>query len=146
MKGLIDAAVINFKGNAEQKFSNKYEVVASAEPIKEALVALKSAGVHLEITDLVIPVVGDSPEACNELTRWIKEILEGAHRTLSIFQPDYKMLDSVETPYQTLKAHYDIAKKNGLDYVYIGNVPGNPYESTYCPGCGSVAMGEKGST
>ncbi len=44
MKGLIDAAVINFKGNAEQKFSNKYEVVASAEPIKEALVALKSAG------------------------------------------------------------------------------------------------------
>ena len=30
MKGLIDAAVINFKGNGEQKFSNKYEVVASS--------------------------------------------------------------------------------------------------------------------
>jgi len=145
MKGLIDAAVINFKGNAEQKFSNKYEVVASADQIKEALLSLKKAGVHLEITDLVIPAVGDSLKACDELTRWIKDNL-GRNTPVHFtrFQPDYKMLDSVETPYPMLKAHYDVAKKNGLDYVYIGNVPGNPYESTYCPGCGSAVIERTG--
>jgi len=35
MKGLVDAAVINYKGNGEQKFASKYEAVASNEPIKE---------------------------------------------------------------------------------------------------------------
>ena len=40
------------------------------------------------------------------------------------FHPDYKVLDCPETPYETLIAHRDIAKKNGLGYVYIGNVPG----------------------
>ena len=145
MKGAIDAAVINFKGNAEQKFSNKYETVVSAEPVKEALLALKKAGIHLEITDLVIPGVGDSLSACNELTMWIRDNLgSGTPVHFTRFHPDYKMLDSVETPYQTLKAHYDTAKKNGLDYVYIGNVPGSPYESTYCSGCGAVAIGRTG--
>ena len=145
MKGVIDAAVINFKGNAEQKFSNKYETVVSAEPIKEALLALKKAGVHLEITDLVIPGVGDSLSACNELTAWIRDNLgSGTPVHFTRFHPDYKMLDFAETPYATLKAHYDMARENGLDYVYIGNAPGNPYESTYCPGCGAVAIGRVG--
>lgn len=141
MKGLIDAAVVDFKGNGEQKFVSKYCAIPSTDPIKETLLEMKKAGIHIEITDLVIPTVGDSLDACNDLTKWIRDNL-GKDTPLQFtrFHPDYKLLDYPETPYETLKKHYDIAKRNGLNYVYIGNMPGNPYESTYCPKCGELVI------
>lgn len=136
IKGNIDAVVVNLKGNGERKFSNKYEAVISNEPVKESLIMLKNAGIHVEITDLIVPAVGDSLNACDELTKWIATHL-GVDTPLQFtrFHPDYKMLDSAITPYSKLEEHYRIAKRNGLNYVYIGNVPGNPHESTYCPSC-----------
>ncbi len=144
MKGLIDAVVVDFKGNGDEKFANKYEVVTSNAPIKDALIWLKSAGIHIELTDLIVPRVGDSLEECDRLTKWVHDAL-GADTPLHFtqFHPDYKMLDYPVTEYKTLEAHYEIAKKNGLNYVYIGNTL-NEHESTYCPVCGSLAIGRRG--
>ncbi len=145
MKGVIDAAVVNIKGNAEEKFANKYEIVMSSEPIRESLVRLKNAGIHVELTDLIIPNVGDSLGACDELTRFVfKELGADTPTHFTRFHPDYKMLDSVSTPYSVLESHYNIAKKNGLNYVYIGNIPGSRYENTYCPVCNAVVIGRNG--
>jgi len=145
MKGLIDGAVVDFKGNGNEKFANKYMAVAKVEPIKEALIHMKQAGIHIEITDLVVPEVGDSIEDCDSLTKWIRDNL-GADTPLQFitFFPDYKMQDLPVTPYDTLLKHYQCARKNGLNYVYIGNAPGNPYESTYCPRCGAKVIGREG--
>ena len=145
MTGLIDAVVVDFKGSGEQKFTNKYEVVVSNDPIKEAMLEIKEAKIHLELTDLIIPKVGESLEACDSLTRWIAENL-GPETPIQFtaFHPDYKMLDYPITPYSTLKKHYDVARGNGLRYVYIGNSPGNPYEDTYCPHCGALAIDREG--
>ncbi len=141
MKGLVDATVVDFKGSGEQKFSNRYETVQSSEPIKEALLALKAARIHVELTDLIVPRAGESLEACDSLTRWVSEAM-GPDTPLQFtaFHPDYKMLDYPRTRYAELKAHYDVARRNGLRYVYIGNVPGNRYENTYCPGCGVAVI------
>ncbi|MGC8586013.1 MAG: AmmeMemoRadiSam system radical SAM enzyme [Candidatus Micrarchaeia archaeon] len=141
MKGLIDAVVVDFKGNGEEKFLNKYSNVPSVEPVKRALLAMKKANMHIEITDLVVPKVGDSLEACDSLTKWIYENL-GADTPIQFtrFYPDYKMLDLPPTDFETLKEHYKIAKRNGLNYVYIGNVPGSEYENTYCPKCGELLI------
>lgn len=145
MKGKIDAAVVNFKGNGDTKFSNKYEAVLSNEPVKEAILEMRRVGIHVEMTDLIIPKVGESLEACDSLTKWVADEA-GADLPIQFtaFHPDYKMMDHPHTGYGILKEHYEIAKKNGLDYVYIGNSPGNPYESTYCPGCNAVAIGRYG--
>ncbi|MGC8676096.1 MAG: AmmeMemoRadiSam system radical SAM enzyme [Candidatus Micrarchaeia archaeon] len=145
MKGLVDAVVVDFKGNGSEKFANKYMAVASVEPIKQALVYMKQAGMHIEITDLVVPEVGDSIDDCDRLTRWIREAL-GADTPVQFlaFFPDYKMLDLPHTSYQTLLKHYETAKKNGLNYVYIGNAPGSEYQNTYCPSCGAKAIGREG--
>jgi pyruvate formate lyase activating enzyme len=141
MEGLIDAAVVNLKGNGDQKFSNKYEAVISNEPVMESLINMRDAGIHIEMTDLIIPDVGDSLEACDRLTKWISSSLgNDTPIQFTRFHPDYKMMGSKETPYSTLEAHHNIAKKNGLQYAYIGNVPGNPYESTYCPSCGHCVV------
>ncbi|HYB75931.1 MAG TPA: AmmeMemoRadiSam system radical SAM enzyme, partial [Nitrososphaerales archaeon] len=56
------------------------------------------------------------------------------------FHPDYKMTDLPNTPVETLERHYEVGKKAGLRYVYLGNLPGHPAESTYCPGCGRVLI------
>jgi pyruvate formate lyase activating enzyme len=145
MKGLVDAVVVDFKGNGDKNFVNKYSAVISSEPVKGALIEMKKAGIHIEITDLVIPDVGDSPDACDELTGWIrKELGPDTPVQFTRFYPAYKMMNYPETPYDTLKNHYDIAKRNGLNYVYIGNMPGNPYESTYCPKCGELVIGRYG--
>jgi len=145
MRGNIDAAVVNLKGNGEQKFSNKYEAVVSNEQVRNALIMLKKAKIHLEMTDLIVPSVGDSLEACDELTRWVaKELGTDTPIHFTRFHPDYKMMDSMETPYSTLEKHYKIAKENGLEYVYVGNVPGNKYDSTYCPECGGCAVKRQG--
>lgn len=145
MKGLIDAVVVNLKGNGDLKFSNKYEAVVSNDPVKEALIKMKKAGIHIEITDLIIPDVGDSLDACDELTKWISSNL-GKNTPVQFirFHPDYRMIESHSTPYETLEEHYRIAKDNGLRYVYIGNVPGNRYESTYCHACGSTIIKRHG--
>ncbi len=145
IKGKIDAVVVDFKGNGEQKFMNKYEVVPREEPIKETLINLKKAGIHVEITDLVVPKVGDSLEAADSLTKWIADNL-GKETPIQFtrFYPDYKMYNYPYTSVESLEEHYKIAKKNGLKFVYIGNVPGNKHESTYCPDCGEEVIKRNG--
>jgi pyruvate formate lyase activating enzyme len=39
-----------------------------------------------------------------------------------------------------LEKHYEIAKSEGLEYVYLGNVPGHPWEHTYCAGCNEIVV------
>ncbi len=44
------------------------------------------------------------------------------------------------TPVKTLENHYKVAKEVGLNYAYIGNVPGHPLENTYCPECNNIVV------
>jgi pyruvate formate lyase activating enzyme len=142
MKSIIDAAVVGFKGNGEQKFANKCEAVPSNEPIKETILEMKRAGMHIEIADLVVSKVGESLSACDRLTKWLYDNL-GADVPIQFigFRSDYKMLDYPSVPFETLKKHYDVAKRNGLNYVYIGN---SPYENTHCPNCNSIVIRRDG--
>jgi len=33
---------------------------------------------------------------------------------------------------------------SGLNYVYVGNIPGHPGENTYCPKCGKAVIERDG--
>jgi pyruvate formate lyase activating enzyme len=50
------------------------------------------------------------------------------------------MMNLPQTPVKTLEEHCKVAREEGLRYVYIGNVPGHPWEHTYCPECHNVAI------
>jgi pyruvate formate lyase activating enzyme len=86
--------------------------------------------------NLVIPTLNDDPKMIDEMCQWIKENL-GAETPIHFtrFLPNYKLMHLYPTAISTLDSAYDIAKKNGLRYVYVGNVPGHIYNSTYCPFC-----------
>ena len=141
LRNFLDAITVDFKGNGEKKFMQKYIIVPGPEPIFEALLELKKTNIHIEITDLVIPEIGDDLEAARKLVRWIYDNL-GPDTPIHFlrFHPDYKLMHLPYTPIETLEKHYEIAKQEGMKYVYIGNVPGHPYENTYCPGCGKVVI------
>jgi pyruvate formate lyase activating enzyme len=106
---------------------------------------IKQQGVWLEITNLLIPGFNDQPEKIKEMCVWIKDNL-GADVPLhfSRFMPAFKLENLPPTPVEKLKEAYDIAKAVGLNYVYIGNLPGCPEESTYCPACGKLIVQRQG--
>ena len=56
----------------------------------------------------------------------------------------FKLQNLPPTPLTKLEEAYGIAKEVGLNYVYIGNVPGSQGENTYCPQCKKVVVGRIG--
>ena len=54
------------------------------------------------------------------------------------------MTDRPRTPVETLEKAHSIATKEGVQYVYVGNVPGHRLENTYCPACGELLIGRFG--
>ena len=71
------------------------------------------------------------------MTQWIMEHLgPDVPLHFTAFHPDWKMQEHPRTPLATLTRSREIARKNGLHYVYTGNVTDPAGSSTYCPGCG----------
>ncbi len=95
-----------------------------------------------EITTLLIPGENDSSAEIEAMSRWIADKL-GPEVPLhfSAFHPDYKMLEHRATPATILLRARDIALKNGLRYVYVGNVHHEAGDSTYCHSCGERVIG-----
>ena len=143
----LDAVSVDFKGSGEPGFMRKYITAKGPEPILSTMRGLKDRGVHVEVTDLIVPEVGDSPEATRQLARYVVEELGPATPFhLLRWHPDYKMMDLPETPIATLERLHRVLKEEGLEYAYLGNVWGHPLEHTYCPACGAVAVRRYGFT
>jgi pyruvate formate lyase activating enzyme len=143
----LDAVSVDFKGSGEAGFLRKYISAKGPEPIWETAAGLQRHGVHVEVTDLIVPEVGESVEATRTLARYVRDSLGPATPFhLLRFHPDYRMMEFPETPIPTLEKLHAVAKAEGLDYVYLGNVWGHPLEHTYCPGCGAVAVRRYGFT
>jgi pyruvate formate lyase activating enzyme len=115
-------------------------------PVLESIEYLKhETDVWFEITNLLIPGENDSEAEIDEMTQWIMEQL-GPNVPLhfTAFHPDWKMTSHQNTPLQTLTRSRDIALKNGLRYVYTGNVRDFKGSSTYCHACGEILIGRDG--
>ena len=142
MQKFLDCVTVDFKGSGETGFVRKYINIPNADPIFQTLLDMRDTKtIHIEITDLIVPQVGDSLEAARKLARFVHDEL-GPDVPIHFlrFHPDYKMMEFPWTPVATLEKHCAVAKGEGLRYVYVGNVPGHPLENTYCPGCGAVAV------
>jgi pyruvate formate lyase activating enzyme len=145
LRGLLDAATVDFKGGGNVEFYRKYMGVPDPSPIFDALLELKKIGAWIEITNLVVPYVGDREEDVKKLASWIVENLEEETPFhLLRFHPDYLMQDIPSTPVETLERLAKVAQEQGLKHVYIGNVWGHPLENTYCPRCGTLVVERKG--
>lgn len=117
------------------------------QPVLRALEIIRGAGVWLEIVVLLIPTLNDSEVEIRDLARWVKESLgTGVPVHLTRFHPTYRLTNLPPTPVATLERAHAVARAEGLEFVYLGNLPGHPAENTLCPGCGEVLIRRAGFT
>ncbi|HVF15676.1 MAG TPA: AmmeMemoRadiSam system radical SAM enzyme [Steroidobacteraceae bacterium] len=131
----MDAANVDLKGFTERF----YRKICGAElaSVLETLEFLKNeTNVWFEITTLLIPGENDSDSELEQMTQWISDKLgPDVPLHFTAFHPDWKMRDIPPTPPATLTRARAIALRNGLRYVYTGNVHDSEGSSTYCPQC-----------
>jgi len=135
----LDAMNIDVKAFTE----NFYKKICKAKlkPVLDTCILAKKLGIHIELTYLVIPNHNDSLNEIQEFCTWVVEKLgNNVPVHFSRFHPDHKLLDSPATSVDSLIKIYEIAKKTGILYPYLGNVAHGNYENTYCPSCGSLCI------
>jgi pyruvate formate lyase activating enzyme len=137
----MDAANVDLKGFTDEFYNGL--CTAGLAPVLDTLKYLKhETDVWFEITNLMIPGENDSEAEIEEMTQWIMENLgPGVPIHFTAFHPDWKMLDKERTPKDTLVRARRIALKNGIQYVYTGNVHDIDGSSTYCHQCGDILIG-----
>jgi len=141
----LDAANINLKSFSDEIYKKLNG--GSLQPILNTLKILNEMGVWLEITNLIVPKWTDNPAMIKEMCTWLVDNgLENCPLHFSRFFPLYKLTTLPFTPLPVLEQAHDIALNAGIKYVYIGNVPNNKAENTYCPKCKKVVLERKGFT
>jgi pyruvate formate lyase activating enzyme len=140
---VLDAVKIDFKAYSD----DFYRDVCSGrlQPVLDTIKLLKKEKKWFELVNLMIPTLNDAPEMIEGMAKWILDNL-GPHTPLHFtrFTPKYKLANLPPTPPATLERAKEICDKAGLKYVYIGNIPGHPAESTYCHACGKRVVERHG--
>jgi pyruvate formate lyase activating enzyme len=140
---VLDAIKIDLKG-CSPAF---YRDVCGAElaPVLRSIRQVARAKVHLELVNLVVPTLNDSPAMLGELAKWVAgECGPDVPLHFTRFHPDYQLTHLADTPVATLERAREAALQQGLHFVYVGNVPGHPGNHTYCPGCGRTVIERDG--
>jgi len=143
--GLLDAANVDLKA-FNDKFYTHY-CKAKREGVMDSLRYMKQLGIWVEVTTLLIPTLNDAVDEIREMARFIKQEL-GPETPwhVSRFYPQYKELELPPTDVEGLRRVREIGLEEGLYYVYTGNVPADPGEKTYCPGCSDLLIDRRGYT
>jgi pyruvate formate lyase activating enzyme len=113
-------------------------------PVLESLKTIKSKGVFLEITNLIIPKYCDDPKIIKDMCTWIVKNL-GCDTPIhfSAFYPTYKLSYLPNTPLSSLIQAKKVALETGLKFVYIGNANISESENTHCPNCKKLLIERK---
>jgi pyruvate formate lyase activating enzyme len=113
------------------------------EYVLKNLIQIRSSNKHLEITSLIVPGINDSVSEFRDLISWIAENLgKDVPFHISRYFPRYKMTTNATSPEIMLELA-GIASKI-LDFVYVGNISGNEYQTTRCPQCEQIIAVREG--
>lgn len=139
----LDAANVDLKS-----FNDRYYrkvVGATLQPVLDTLRLLKSLGVWLEVTTLVVPGLNDSPEEFRAIAQFLaRDTGADTPWHLSRFHPSHKLANLPSTDEAVLERAREIAVKEGLRYVYMGNIPGSLWQTTYCAACSERLIEREG--
>ena len=139
MKGLLDAYRVDIKAFTEEFYRKTCK--AKLQPVLESTKIAKGMGMHVEVVTLLIPGLNDKEDEIRGLSKWVVDN-HGPDTPVHFtrFYPMYHMDHEAPTPIATLEKAHDIARNEGINYVYTGNAPGHKYESTWCPKCDELLI------
>ena len=97
-------------------------------------------GIHVEMVNLIVTDVNDSDDVIVEIIQnHLKHVGSKSPLHFTRYFPAY-LFKKPPTPISTLERAIEMAKKEGVEFVYIGNVPGHRHENTFCPKCGELLI------
>jgi len=137
---VTDAMNIDIKGMNPSFY--KRVCKGKLEPVLQTARQSFAAGVHVEITNLIIPYENDSDEQIGQLVTFVASISETIPLHFSAYYPSYQM-NHEATPAATMLRARDIAARS-LKYVFLGNITVPGASDTLCPGCGRVLIERTG--
>lgn len=136
LTGCIDAFSVDLKGFSESFYERRLQ--GKLKPVLKTLEAIRLAGRHLEIVNLVIPGLNDDEQSFRRMVDWLAVTLgKETVLHLSAYHPRY-LLNTPPTPQSTLNRMKTLAQEK-LKFVYCGNIPGE-VNNTYCPLCGNLLI------
>lgn len=139
---LLHAANVDLKAFNPQTY--KTQMKAELDGVLDSIGYMKRLGIWIEITTLIVTGMNDGEKELREIAEFIAGVGADIPWHISRFHPTYKVTDREATPVKTLEAAYNIGKKAGLRYVYLGNVRAPDKENTYCHKCGSLLIQREG--
>lgn len=141
----LDAINIDLKSFNENFYKGNCN--ALLQPVLDNMRMIKNEQIHLEVTTLIIPEQSDDREMLKKIAYFIADELdvETPWHILK-FSPDisWKLKNLHKTDDSIIYSAYEIGKEAGLKYIYVGNMPGDQKENTYCPACKELAIRRMG--
>lgn len=136
----LDAANVDLKSFSDQFY--KETCKGRLQPVLDTIKGMKERDIWVEVTTLVIPGFNDDNESFHAIADFLSGISVDIPWHLSRFHPDYKFTNAESTPKEVLTRGYEIAKRHGLRYVYLGNIPEG--HNTECYQCGTTLVKRSG--
>ena len=136
---LLDAVNVDLK-SFDQRFYQSH-CKGGIVPVVDNLLRIKQAGIHLEITTLIIPGLNDEENNLRKIAAFISQKISSNtpwhlidfSAPISWQMQDWQSADSVK-----LEKAYKIGKKEGLKFIYASH--GGKMANTYCPHCGELNL------
>ena len=134
MTKYIDAFCVSLKGTSDEMYGGGSRP-RIYQTVLNTLKTIKQQGKWLEVAILITPTKVDEGQVYS-MVKWIRENLgEYTPVHFSRFYPSYRLKNIPQTPVGMLENAMKTAKKLGIKYAYIGNVPGHIGNNTFCHHC-----------
>jgi pyruvate formate lyase activating enzyme len=141
----LDAWRVDIKGFSDTLYKNLARISHWRGILDVAKRAKQKWNMHVEVITNVIPTMNDDDQQLEGIATWIcSELGELTPWHVTRFYPQHHLRDLPPTPIATLEKAYDIGKKAGLRFVYLGNVPSHDKENTVCYSCNRVVIRREG--
>jgi len=138
----MDGINIDLKGPPEV-----YEAFcggASPTPVLRNMRLAKELGLHVEVVNLLVTGANDDLSSIEWIIdQHLKTVGEDVPLHFTRYYPAYRYRKG-PTSVKILEEAVLLARRRGIRFAYVGNVPGHAFENTYCPECGELAIERRG--
>lgn len=135
----LDAWRVDIKGFSSSFYRNIARVPEWRKILEVTRRAKEKWNMHIEVVTNIIPTMNDDDQQLGDIAGWIRnELGELTPWHVTRFYPHHHLMHIPPTPIATLEHAYELGKRAGLKFIYVGNVPGHQSESTVCYSCGGV--------
>jgi pyruvate formate lyase activating enzyme len=136
----LDAANVDLK--AWQDGFYRRICKARIEPVTESIRKMHEMGVRVEVTTLLVPGKNTDPDDLAGIAAFVASVSPEVPWHVSRYHPDFEVRDPPPTPTSTIEQAIEIGRREGLKFVYAGNIRG--MQDTVCPSCGATVIARQG--